>query len=208
MGNRLMPTRLDNARVIRAARGPQLSAKSWLTEAPLRMLMNNLDPEAAEKPHELVVYGGIGRAARDWERFDRMVAALRDLEADETLCVQSGNPLRVFRTHADAPRGRIGNWDRVPHWATLDHFNELDRKGLMMYGQMTAGSWIYIGSQGIVQGTYETFVEVGRRHYGGSLAGKWILTAGLGGMGGAQPLAAPMAGGAPVGVGCPPPRNA
>ena len=141
-----MPTRLDNARTIRAPRGPQLSAKSWLTEAPLRMLMNNLDPEVAEKPHELVVYGGIGRAARDWESFDRMVAALRDLEADETLCVQSGKPVGVFRTHPDAPRVLIANSNLVPHWATLDHFNELDRKGLMMYGQMTAGSWIYIGS--------------------------------------------------------------
>ena len=201
-----MPTRLDNARVIRAARGPQLSAKSWLTEAPLRMLMNNLDPEVAEKPHELVVYGGIGRAARDWESFDRMVAALRDLEADETLCVQSGKPVGVFRTHADAPRVLIANSNLVPHWATLDHFNELDRKGLMMYGQMTAGSWIYIGSQGIVQGTYETFAELLRRHYGGSLAGKWILTAGLGGMGGAQPLAATMAGASLLAIECQPSR--
>ena len=201
-----MPTRLDNARVIRAARGPQLSAKSWLTEAPLRMLMNNLDPEVAEKPHELVVYGGIGRAARDWESFDRMVAALRDLEADETLCVQSGKPVGVFRTHADAPRVLIANSNLVPHWATLDHFNELDRKGLMMYGQMTAGSWIYIGSQGIVQGTYETFAELGRRHYGGSLAGRWILTAGLGGMGGAQPLAATMAGASLLAIECQPSR--
>ena len=165
-----MPTRLDNTRTIRAPRGTKhLSAKSWLTEAPLRMLMNNLDPEVAEKPHELVVYGGIGRAARDWESFDRIVAALRELEADETLCVQSGKPVGVFRTHADAPRVLIANSNLVPHWATLDHFNELDRKGLMMYGQMTAGSWIYIGSQGIVQGTYETFAELGRRHYGGSL---------------------------------------
>ena len=174
-----MATRLDNARVIRAPRGTRASrAKSWLTEAPLRMLMNNLDPEVAEKPHELVVYGGIGRAARDWESFDRIVASLRALEADETLCVQSGKPVGVFRTHADAPRVLIANSNLVPHWATLDHFNELDRKGLMMYGQMTAGSWIYIGSQGIVQGTYETFAELGRRHYGGTLAGKWILTAG------------------------------
>ena len=201
-----MPTRLDNARVIRAARGQQLSAKSWLTEAPLRMLMNNLDPEVAEKPHELVVYGGIGRAARDWESFDRMVAALRALEADETLCVQSGKPVGVFRTHADAPRVLIANSNLVPHWATLDHFNELDRKGLMMYGQMTAGSWIYIGSQGIVQGTYETFAELLRRHYGGSLAGKWILTAGLGGMGGAQPLAATMAGASLLAIECQPSR--
>ena len=152
-----MSNRLDNTRVIRAPRGSKLSAKSWSTEAPLRMLMNNLDPEVAEKPHELVVYGGIGRAARDWESFDRIVAALRALEADETLCVQSGKPVGVFRTHADAPRVLIANSNLVPHWATLDHFNELDRKGLMMYGQMTAGSWIYIGSQGIVQGTYETF---------------------------------------------------
>ena len=187
-------TRIDNARTIRAPRGTDLSAKSWLTEAPLRMLMNNLDPEVAEKPGELVVYGGIGRAARDWESFDRIVATLRRLEADETLLVQSGKPVGVFRTHADAPRVLIANSNLVPHWATWEHFNELDRKGLMMYGQMTAGSWIYIGSQGIVQGTYETFVEMGRQHYGGSLAGRWILTAGLGGMGGAQPLAATMAG--------------
>ncbi len=201
-----MLTRLDNTRVIRAAHGTQLSAKSWLTEAPLRMLMNNLDPEVAEKPHELVVYGGIGRAARDWESYDRMVAALRALEADETLCVQSGKPVGVFRTHADAPRVLIANSNLVPHWATLDHFNELDRKGLMMYGQMTAGSWIYIGSQGIVQGTYETFAELLRRHYGGSLAGKWILTAGLGGMGGAQPLAATMAGASLLAIECQPSR--
>src|SRR5438552_5414235 len=201
-----MPTRLDNARVIRAPHGPKLSAKSWLTEAPLRMLMNNLDPEVAEKPHELVVYGGLGRAARDWESFDRIVAALRALEADETLLVQSGKPVGVFRTHPDAPRVLIANSNLVPHWATLEHFNELDRKGLMMFGQMTAGSWIYIGSQGIVQGTYETFVEVGRRHYGGSLAGKWILTAGLGGMGGAQPLAAVMAGASMLAVECQPSR--
>ena len=201
-----MLTRLDNARVIRAAHGTQLSAKSWLTEAPLRMLMNNLDPEVAEKPHELVVYGGIGRAARDWESYDRIVAALRALEADETLCVQSGKPVGVFRTHADAPRVLIANSNLVPHWATLDHFNELDRKGLMMYGQMTAGSWIYIGSQGIVQGTYETFAELLRRHYGGSLEGKWILTAGLGGMGGAQPLAATMAGASLLAIECQPSR--
>ena len=199
-------TRIDNARVIRAPRGSEISAKSWLTEAPLRMLMNNLDPEVAEKPAELVVYGGIGRAARDWESFDRIVAALRSLEADETLLVQSGKPVGVFRTHADAPRVLIANSNIVPHWATLEHFTELDRKGLMMFGQMTAGSWIYIGSQGIVQGTYETFAEVGRRHYGGSLAGKWILTAGLGGMGGAQPLAAVMAGGSMLAVECQPSR--
>jgi urocanate hydratase len=201
-----MSSRLDNTRLIRAARGLQLTAKSWSTEAPLRMLMNNLDPEVAEKPHELVVYGGIGRAARDWESFDRIVAALTELEADETLCVQSGKPVGIFRTHSDAPRVLIANSNLVPHWATLDHFNALDRKGLMMYGQMTAGSWIYIGSQGIVQGTYETFVEVGRRHYGGSLAGKWILTAGLGGMGGAQPLAATMAGASLLAVECQPSR--
>ncbi len=201
-----MLTRLDNARVIRAAHGTQLSAKSWLTEAPLRMLMNNLDPEVAEKPHELVVYGGIGRAARDWESYDAILKSLRELEDNETLCVQSGKPVGVFRTHADAPRVLIANSNLVPHWATLDHFNELDRKGLMMYGQMTAGSWIYIGSQGIVQGTYETFAELLRRHYGGSLAGKWILTAGLGGMGGAQPLAATMAGASMLAVECEPSR--
>jgi urocanate hydratase len=201
-----MSTRLDNARVIRAPRGPNISAKSWLTEAPLRMLMNNLDPDVAEKPHELVVYGGIGRAARDWESFDRLVTALRSLEGDETLCVQSGKPVGVFRTHADAPRVLIANSNLVPHWATLNHFNELDRKGLMMYGQMTAGSWIYIGSQGIVQGTYETFAELLRRHYSGSLAGKWIVTAGLGGMGGAQPLAAVMVGASLLAVECRPSR--
>jgi urocanate hydratase len=199
-------TRLDNTRLIRAPRGPALSAKSWLTEAPLRMLMNNLDPEVAEKPHELVVYGGIGRAARDWESFDRLVAALRALEADETLLVQSGKPVGIFRTQEDAPRVLIANSNLVPHWATLDHFHELDRKGLMMYGQMTAGSWIYIGSQGIVQGTYETFAEVGRRHYGGDLAGRWILTAGLGGMGGAQPLAATFAGACLLAIECQPSR--
>src|SRR6267378_3946598 len=201
-----MPTRLDNSRVIRAPRGPNLSAKSWLTEAPLRMLMNNLDPEVAEKPHELVVYGGTGRAARDWESFDRIVAALTALEADETLCVQSGKPVGIFRTHPDAPRVLIANSNLVPHWATLDHFNALDRLGLMMFGQMTAGSWIYIGSQGIVQGTYETFVEVGRRHFGGNLAGRWILTGGLGGMGGAQPLAATMAGASLLAIECQPSR--
>jgi urocanate hydratase len=199
-------TRIDNARLIRAPRGPRISAKSWLTEAPLRMLMNNLDPEVGEKPSELVVYGGIGRAARDWESFDRIVASLRALEGDETLLVQSGKPVGIFRTHADAPRVLIANSNLVPHWATWEHFHALDRKGLMMYGQMTAGSWIYIGSQGIVQGTYETFAEVGRRHYGGSLAGKWILTAGLGGMGGAQPLAATFAGASLLAVECQPSR--
>jgi len=198
--------RIDNARVIRAAHGTELSAKSWLTEAPLRMLMNNLDPDVAEKPEELVVYGGIGRAARDWHSFDRIVAALKQLEADETLLVQSGKPVGVFRTHADAPRVLIANSNLVPHWATWEHFNELDRKGLMMYGQMTAGSWIYIGSQGIVQGTYETFVEMGRQHHGGDLRGKWILTAGLGGMGGAQPLAATMAGASCLAIECRPSR--
>ncbi len=194
--------RLDNARLIRAPHGTALSAKSWLTEAPMRMLMNNLDPAVAERPEELVVYGGIGRAARDWDSFDRIVHALRRLEADETLLVQSGKPVGVFRTHPDAPRVLIANSNLVPRWATWEHFHELDRLGLMMYGQMTAGSWIYIGSQGIVQGTYETFVEVGRQHYGGSLAGRWILTAGLGGMGGAQPLAAVMAGASMLAVEC------
>ncbi|MDE2464463.1 MAG: urocanate hydratase, partial [Alphaproteobacteria bacterium] len=198
--------RFDNSRHIRAPRGSQLSAKSWLTEAPLRMLMNNLDAEVAERPEELVVYGGIGRAARDWQSFDRIVAALRRLEGDETLLVQSGKPVGVFRTHEDAPRVLIANSNLVPHWATWDAFHALDRKGLMMYGQMTAGSWIYIGSQGIVQGTYETFAEMGRRHYGGRLDGKWILTAGLGGMGGAQPLAATMAGASMLAVECQPSR--
>jgi urocanate hydratase len=199
-------TRIDNARVIRSPRGSEMSAKSWLTEAPLRMLMNNLDPEVAEKPQELVVYGGIGRAARDWESFDRIVGALRELEGDETLLVQSGKPVGVFRTHADAPRVLIANSNLVPAYASWDHFHELDRKGLMMYGQMTAGSWIYIGSQGIIQGTYETFAEVGRQHFGGSLAGRWILTGGLGGMGGAQPLAATMAGASLLAVECSPSR--
>ena len=181
-------------RVIRAARGNTLSARSWMTEAPLRMLMNNLDPEVAENPAELVVYGGIGRAARDWNCFDRIVETLKVLTEDETLLVQSGKPVGVFPTHPDAPRVLIANSNLVPHWATWEHFHELDRKGLAMYGQMTAGSWVYIGSQGIVQGTYETFIEMGRRDFADSVAGKWILTAGLGGMGGAQPLAATMAG--------------
>ena len=201
-----MNRRLDNDRTIRAPHGPGISAKSWLTEAPLRMLMNNLDPDVAERPSELVVYGGIGRAARDWDSFDRIVASLRKLDGDQTLVVQSGKPVGIFRTHPDAPRVLIANSNLVPHWATLDHFNELDKRGLMMFGQMTAGSWIYIGSQGIVQGTYETFVEVGRRHYGGNLAGKWILTAGLGGMGGAQPLAATMAGASMLAIECQPSR--
>ncbi|MEO8812454.1 MAG: urocanate hydratase [Caulobacteraceae bacterium] len=195
-------TRLDNSRVIRSPRGPQISTKSWLTEAPLRMLMNNLDPDVAERPEELVVYGGVGRAARDWESFDAIVATLRRLEADQTLLVQSGKPVGVFRTHADAPRVLIANSNLVPRWATWEHFNELDRKGLAMYGQMTAGSWIYIGAQGIVQGTYETFAEMGRQHYGGDWSGRWILTAGLGGMGGAQPLAAVMAGASCLAVEC------
>ena len=198
--------RIDNARVIRAAHGRELTAKSWLTEAPMRMLMNNLDPDVAEKPSELVVYGGIGRAARDWESFDRIVATLKRLEGDQTLLVQSGKPVGVFRTHADAPRVLIANSNLVPHWANWEHFSELDRKGLMMFGQMTAGSWIYIGSQGIIQGTYETFVEMGRQHFGGDLRGKWILTAGLGGMGGAQPLAAVMAGASLLAVECQPSR--
>ncbi len=197
-------TRIDNSRQIRAPHGTTLTAKSWLTEAPLRMLMNNLDPDVAEKPGELVVYGGMGRAARDWQSFDRIVSSLRSLEADQTLLVQSGKPVGIFRTHPDAPRVLIANSNLVPHWATWEHFNELDRKGLMMFGQMTAGSWIYIGSQGIVQGTYETFVEMGRQHYGGSLAGRWILTAGLGGMGGAQPLAATMAGASCLAIECRP----
>jgi urocanate hydratase len=197
-----------NARVIRAPRGTQLSAKSWLTEAPLRMLMNNLDPEVAERPQDLVVYGGIGKAARNWECFDAIVAALRALERDESLLVQSGKPVGIFKTHPDAPRVVIANSNLVPHWANWEHFNELDRKGLMMYGQMTAGSWIYIGSQGIVQGTYETFAEAGRQHYGGDWSGKWILTAGLGGMGGAQPLAATMAGASLLAIECDPARIA
>ncbi|QTO00326.1 urocanate hydratase [Brucella sp. 458] len=191
-----------NEREVRSPRGDELNAKSWLTEAPLRMLMNNLDPDVAERPHELVVYGGIGRAARTWDDFDRIVATLKTLNDDETLLVQSGKPVGVFRTHKDAPRVLIANSNLVPHWANWDHFNELDKKGLAMYGQMTAGSWIYIGAQGIVQGTYETFVEAGRQHYGGNLKGKWILTGGLGGMGGAQPLAAVMAGACCLAVEC------
>ncbi len=193
-----------NIRDVRAPRGSELNARSWMTEAPLRMLMNNLDPEVAENPHELVVYGGIGRAARTWADFDSIVATLKDLRDDETLLVQSGKPVGVFRTHKDAPRVLIANSNLVPHWATWDHFNELDKRGLAMYGQMTAGSWIYIGTQGIVQGTYETFVEAGRQHYGGNLKGKWVLTGGLGGMGGAQPLAAVMAGASCLAVECNP----
>jgi urocanate hydratase len=197
-----MNSRLDASRVIRAPRGKQISCKSWLTEAALRMLMNNLDPEVAEHPEELVVYGGIGRAARDWKSYDKIVETLRRLEDDETLLVQSGKPVGVFKTHADAPRVLLANSNLVPRWATWEHFDELDRKGLMMYGQMTAGSWIYIGTQGIVQGTYETFAEMGRKHFGGDWSGKWILTAGLGGMGGAQPLAATMAGASCLAIEC------
>ncbi|MDK3073487.1 urocanate hydratase [Sedimentitalea sp. JM2-8] len=193
-----------NIRDVFPATGTEITAKSWLTEAPMRMLMNNLHPDVAENPHELVVYGGIGRAARTWKDFDTIVASLKDLEEDQTLLVQSGKPVGVFQTHKDAPRVLIANSNLVPHWATWDHFNELDRKGLAMYGQMTAGSWIYIGSQGIVQGTYETFTEAGRQHYGGDLTGKWILTGGLGGMGGAQPLAAVMAGACCLAVECNP----
>ncbi|MFN3702434.1 urocanate hydratase [Thermomonas sp.] len=197
-----MSRRHDPARRIRAPRGNTLTCRSWPTEAPFRMLQNNLDPEVAERPEDLVVYGGIGRAARDWDCFDKILETLKTLGDDETLLVQSGKPVGVFPTHPDAPRVLIANSNLVPHWATWEHFNELDRKGLMMYGQMTAGSWIYIGSQGIVQGTYETFVEMGRQHYGGDLTGKWILTAGLGGMGGAQPLAASLAGACSLTIEC------
>ena len=195
-----------NSRDVYPATGTEITAQSWVTEAPMRMLMNNLHPDVAENPHELVVYGGIGRAARSWEDFDAIVASLEKLSEDETLLVQSGKPVGVFKTHKDAPRVLIANSNLVPHWATWDHFNDLDRQGLMMYGQMTAGSWIYIGTQGIVQGTYETFVEAGRQHYDGNLAGRWILTAGLGGMGGAQPLAAVMAGACCLAVECDPER--
>ncbi|MEL7348718.1 MAG: urocanate hydratase [Pseudomonadota bacterium] len=191
-----------NVRDVFPATGTERTAKSWLTEAPLRMLMNNLHPDVAENPHELVVYGGIGRAARTWDDFDRIVAALRGLTDTQTLLVQSGKPVGVFETHEDAPRVLIANSNLVPNWASWDHFNALDRKGLAMYGQMTAGSWIYIGTQGIVQGTYETFMEAGRQHYDGNLKGRWILTAGLGGMGGAQPLAAVMAGACCLAVEC------
>lgn len=197
-----MSKRLDTSRVIRAPHGTELSAKSWLTEAPLRMLMNNLDPDVAEHPHSLVVYGGIGRATRDWDCYDTIVETLKTLEADETLLVQSGKPVGVFKTHENAPRVLIANSNLVPHWANWEHFNELDKKGLMMYGQMTAGSWIYIGSQGIVQGTYETFVAVAKQHFDGEAKGRWILTGGLGGMGGAQPLAGTMAGFSMIAVEC------
>ena len=202
--NRSTPPRT----ALRAPRGTQLRARSWLTEAPLRMLLNNLDPEVGERPDDLVVYGGIGKAARNWECFERIVAALEQLGDEETLLIQSGKPVGVFRTHADAPRVLIANSNLVGRWANWEHFNELDRKGLMMFGQMTAGSWIYIGSQGIVQGTYETFIEMGRQHFGGDLAGRWILTAGLGGMGGAQPLAATLAGGSLLAIECRPERIA
>ena len=196
------PSRKDSSRHIRAPRGTTLSCKSWLTEAAYRMIQNNLDAEVAENPQELVVYGGIGRAARDWASYDKILETLRTLEDDQTLLIQSGKPVGVFPSHPDAPRVLLANSNLVPHWATWEHFNALDRKGLMMYGQMTAGSWIYIGSQGIVQGTYETFVEMGRQHYGGDLRGKWILTAGLGGMGGAQPLAASLAGACSLNIEC------
>ncbi len=195
-------TQNPKARIIKAATGTKLQAKSWLTEAPLRMLMNNLDPAVAERPEDLVVYGGIGKAARNWACFDAMVESLKQLADDETLLVQSGKPVGVFKTHENAPRVLIANSNLVPQWANWEHFNELDKKGLMMYGQMTAGSWIYIGSQGIVQGTYETFVEAGRQHFAGDTRGKWILTGGLGGMGGAQPLAATMAGYSMIAVEC------
>ena len=195
-------SRHDPSRKIRAPRGSALTCRSWLTEAPMRMLMNNLDPEVAERPEDLVVYGGIGRAARDWASYDAIIESLKTLGDEETLLVQSGKPVGVFRTHADAPRVLIANSNLVPHWATWEHFHDLDRKGLAMYGQMTAGSWIYIGSQGIVQGTFETFVEMGRQHYGGDLSGRWILTAGLGGMGGAQPLAASLAGACSLTIEC------
>ena len=194
--------RHDASRVIRAPRGSTLNCKSWLTEAAFRMLQNNLDPEVAERPQDLVVYGGIGRAARDWASFDQILASLKELNDDETLLIQSGKPVGVFKTHENAPRVLLANSNLVPKWATWEHFSELDRKGLMMYGQMTAGSWIYIGSQGIVQGTFETFVEAGRQHYGNDLSGKWILTAGLGGMGGAQPLAATLAGAVSLNIEC------
>ena len=198
-----LPASAVNAsRVVRSPRGNQLNCKSWLTEAAYRMLQNNLDPDVAERPEDLVVYGGIGRAARNWECFDRILESLRTLDDDETLLIQSGKPVGVFRTHSDAPRVLIANSNLVPHWATWEHFNELDKKGLMMYGQMTAGSWIYIGTQGIVQGTYETFMELGRQHYAGDWSGKWVLTAGLGGMGGAQPLAATMAGASCIVIEC------
>ncbi|MBQ5939286.1 MULTISPECIES: urocanate hydratase [unclassified Massilia] len=200
--NRLDDPRVDPSRVIRAPRGTELACKSWLTEAAYRMIQNNLDAEVAENPQSLVVYGGIGRAARNWECYDQILASLKELEDDQTLLIQSGKPVGVFQTHPDAPRVLLANSNLVPKWATWEHFNELDRKGLFMYGQMTAGSWIYIGTQGIVQGTYETFAEAGRQHFGGDMAGRWILTAGLGGMGGAQPLAATFAGAVSLNIEC------
>lgn len=190
------------SRTIKAPTGTELNCKSWLTEAPFRMIQNNLDPNVAEKPEDLVVYGGIGKAARNWESFEGILKALKSMSDEETLLVQSGKPVGVFKTHKDAPRVLIANSNLVPKWANWDHFNELDKKGLMMYGQMTAGSWIYIGSQGIVQGTYETFVSMAKKHFGGNLSGKWVLTAGLGGMGGAQPLAAKMAGASMLAIEC------
>jgi urocanate hydratase len=192
----------SNVRIVRSPRGPTITCKTWYAEAAMRMLMNNLDPDVAERPQDLVVYGGIGKAARNWRAFDKIVETLRELEPDETLLVQSGKPVGVFKTHVGAPRVLIANSNLVPKWADWEHFNALDKKGLMMYGQMTAGSWIYIGSQGIVQGTYETLIEMARQHYGGDLSGRWILTAGLGGMGGAQPLAATMAGASMLAVEC------
>src|SRR4249920_2420873 len=198
----LSPTARHAPRLVRAPRGNTLACRSWTIEAAYRMLQNNLDADVAERPDDLVVYGGIGRAARNWECFDKILEALRDLNEDESLLIQPGKPVGVFKTHPDAPRVLIANSNLVPHWATWEYFRELDRKGLMMYGQMTAGSWMYIGSQGIVQGTYETFVEMGRQHFGGDLSGKWILTAGLGGMGGAQPLAATMAGASMLAIEC------
>ncbi|MEM6790143.1 MAG: urocanate hydratase [Myxococcota bacterium] len=203
-----MNRRIDRERVVRSPTGTDLHCRSWATEAPYRMLQNNLDPDVAENPSELVVYGGIGRAARSWRDLEIILATLRTLDDDQTLLVQSGKPVGVFRTHADAPRVLIANSNLVPHWATWEHFHRLDRQGLMMYGQMTAGSWIYIGTQGIVQGTYETFAEAGRQHYGGHWSGRWILTGGLGGMGGAQPLAAVMAGASCLAVECDPERIA
>ncbi len=199
---RRIATPVAAPRTVRAPRGSQLTCRNWLIEAAYRMIQNNLDPEVAENPQALVVYGGIGKAARNWECFDAILESLRQLKEDETLLVQSGKPVGVFRTHVDAPRVLLANSNLVPKWATWEHFHELDRKGLMMYGQMTAGSWIYIGSQGIIQGTYETFVEAGRQHFGGSLKGRWILTAGLGGMGGAQPLAATFAGASSLNIEC------
>src|SRR5687768_1037162 len=199
---RRMTATVESQRTIRAPRGTEISCRGWQQEAALRMLMNNLDPEVAERPEQLIVYGGIGKAARNWECYDAIVATLKRLGNDETLLVQSGKPVGVFKTHANAPRVLIANSNLVPHWASWEHFNELDAKGLAMYGQMTAGSWIYIGSQGIVQGTYETFVEAGRQHYNDDLKGKWVLTAGLGGMGGAQPLAATLAGACSLNIEC------